>query len=686
MTVALPDPVPLDMPPENAAALDELIGMVTAADCRQDLLADGLSGPAASAPGWLGADAVAAGAQVAVVMELARACQTALLAAGTRLRAHAELLRETRAGVARLRSEQQNDFAAGWRRLAREVDYQQAALSTNPAIQAIVDEVGSADLVRRNRHAALLEELARDTAATGRALTESSAVVGGRARPGDTNEVIATLAARLPGWGLGELAALGSALAARLFGTPLDGAGLDSAAADMASFADRPAFAEAFLLALGPARVRVLLRTLGSNRLGPVNSLSRVLATAMAAAGPGGLADQVLNARYLLPSAGDNDAVASGMAVVLLAGGRGSTGVPTATVADWVRQLVLLEHGQDSADGIRTPLWGYPLNDPLGVAVGVLAGRQAVDDCARLLADPVLWQTVLAHTWGDGGAALAAVITTAGQAPGLTGESVVRAGLGVIGDGLPLGDPHRWTVNRVTVGQIRGALGTALAAHIEVALHAMWTADGGWITDFERSVLRGIGNVSVDCAAMLAIGQALDVRAMAYVLARSRPASSVALPAVLAPAAWVAVQEYGRRLDYALHGYEQRQDALAKETLFNGSYGLLQYMPGWGGSLAGIAVPYLARAMGADGRWSNGTRGQALSADDAVAAAAAATAAQARQVYDRTLRVLGLPVPPASPVIEWWQPLYDAADEPDLRTPGEKKKVSGVAKLTHVGK
>ena len=257
------------MPPENAAALDELIGMVTVAGSRQGVLTGGLSGPAASAPGWLGADAVAAGQQVGVVLDLARACQGALVTAGTRLRAHAALLGETRAGIARLRSEQQSDFAAGWRRLAREVDFQQAALSGSPAVQAIVEEVRSADVARRNRHAALLDELSRDAAATGRVLTESSAVVGGRARPGDTNEVIATLAARLPGWGDGELAALGTALAARLFGASLDGAGLDSAAAEMASFADRPAFAEAFLLALGPARMRVLLRLLGNNRPGP---------------------------------------------------------------------------------------------------------------------------------------------------------------------------------------------------------------------------------------------------------------------------------------------------------------------------------------------------------------------------------------------------------------------------------
>ena len=241
-----------------------------------------------------------------------------------------------------------------------------------------------------------------------------------------------------------------------------------------------------------------------------------------------------------------------------------------------------------------------------------------------------------------GGAALAAVIGTAGQAPGLTGDEVVRVGLRVIGVGLPLGSPLEWTVNRTTVGQIRSALGDAVAAHIDVALHAMWTADGGWITDSERAVLRGLGNVSVDCGAMLAITQRSTSGPWPPCSRRLQGlASSLALPAVLAPAAWTAVQEYGRRLDYALHGYELQEPAEAKQTLFDGSYGLLQYAPGWVGGIATFAVPYLGRAMGADGRWDNGSRGPALGADDAVAAAAAANAARARQVYDRTLDVLG---------------------------------------------
>lgn len=675
MTVVMPEPVPLEMPSANVAALDELVREVTLAGYRQEVVGDGLSGPAASAPGWLGADACAAAAQVAAVRELARSCQGALLAAATRLRAHADLLRATRGGVARLRSEQESDFAAAWRRFGSVTNYQPAALTDSPAMLAVADEVRSADQARRHRHTVLIEELAADAAATARVLCESSAVVGGGARPGDTNAVVVALTARLPGWGDQELAALGRALAARLWATPLTAAGLDSSAAGMASFATRPAFAEAFLVALGPAGVRALLRTLGRNLLGPVNSLSRVLATTMAAAarsGPGGPADRVLQARYVVPSAGDGDAVAAGMGVVLLAGSLGPSGLPTGTVAEWARQLMLLEHGRNPSDSVITPIgWGPPLNDPVGLAVGILATRHAIDSCAQLLADPRVWQTALAHTWGDDGAGLAGVVAAAVQAVGAAGDAAVRAGLSVIGDGLPLDDPVRWTVNRVTVGQIRAALGEALAAHLDVALHAMWAAEGGWITDSERAVLRGVGNVSVDCGAMLAIGTAIDVRAMAYVLSSSGRPPSLALPAVLAPAAWVAVQEYGRRLSYALDGYEQKAHAEARAALYQWSYGLLPTLvPSWGAIVAGVAVAYGARAMGADGTWSNGTPGgREVGAGDAITAVAAGSGvtgpvspsadARVRQVHDRTLRVLGLPVPPASPVIPLWQPLWN---------------------------
>jgi hypothetical protein len=172
---------------------------------------------------------------------------------------------------------------------------------------------------------------------------------------------------------------------------------------------------------------------------------------------------------------------------------------------------------------------------------------------------------------------------------------------------------------------------------------------------------------------------------MTSALASGTPAS-LDLPGVLAPAAWVAVREYGRRLENALHGYELQEEAEAKKALFDGSYGLLTFAPGWGGTAATILLPQLAKVMGADGQWTNGSGGQKLSADDAAASVPPATAARAREVYASTLRVLGLPVPPTPPEIRWWEPLMDAASDSGRERSGEraKKTLPRLSELAHL--
>ena len=303
-----------------------------------------LSGPAASAPGWLGADAVAAGAQVARRAWTWRGpARTRSSPRRTRLRAHAELLGETRAGdrppAVRAAERLRRGLAA-----AREG----GGLPAGGARQQPGGpghrraRCGRPTVARRNRHAALLEELARDAAATGRVLTESSAVVGGRARPGDTNEVIATLAARLPGWGDGELAALGTRprrpALRRVPGRRRTGLRRcrDGVVRGQAGFRGgvpaRPGTGED---ARAPA-------ALGDDLLGAGQR-----AVPAARDGHGGGRSRWSRRRRSCtpatscPSAGDDDAVASGMAR-RARGGRGPPDVPTATVADWTRQLVLL--------------------------------------------------------------------------------------------------------------------------------------------------------------------------------------------------------------------------------------------------------------------------------------------------------------------------------------------------------
>src|SRR3982750_3656598 len=95
MTVMVPAPVPLEMPPGDPAAVDELVRDVAGAAFWLAVLRDELSGPAASAPGWLGDDATAASVQLSRVAGLARDAADAVLRAAGRLGAHADLLRET---------------------------------------------------------------------------------------------------------------------------------------------------------------------------------------------------------------------------------------------------------------------------------------------------------------------------------------------------------------------------------------------------------------------------------------------------------------------------------------------------------------------------------------------------------------------------------------------------------------
>src|SRR4051795_4352047 len=71
MTVMVPAPVPLEMPPGDPAAVDELVRDVAGAAFWLVVLRDELSGPAASAPGWLGDDATAAAVQLSRVAGMA---------------------------------------------------------------------------------------------------------------------------------------------------------------------------------------------------------------------------------------------------------------------------------------------------------------------------------------------------------------------------------------------------------------------------------------------------------------------------------------------------------------------------------------------------------------------------------------------------------------------------------------
>src|SRR3954466_13840549 len=159
MTTTLHDPAPLDMPPDDVSALDDLVRAVAGAAASVAAVDDRLLGAAAGAPGWLGDDAAAAAAQVAAVASLVRDVDRPLLTAAGRLSAHAQVLRETRHQVAALQVEQDEQVAEAWRRWSHVPDLQLQVMVDGPDVRAIVEDLAAGVASRRRRHTVLLEEL-----------------------------------------------------------------------------------------------------------------------------------------------------------------------------------------------------------------------------------------------------------------------------------------------------------------------------------------------------------------------------------------------------------------------------------------------------------------------------------------------------------------------------------------------
>lgn len=201
MSVGMPEPAPLDMPSGDPAAVDDLVRDVAGAAYRLAGLAGQLAGSAAAAPGWLGADAVAAETELARVAEITRGSAEAVLTAAGRLSTHGGLLRDTRREVTALRAEQDEDFRIAWQRLGEIEDPRLAVMTGSSAWVGVVAELEAAESRRRRRHALVLEELADDASATVRELADacrSVAVPGGQATGGVSWR---TWARRCPGGG-----------------------------------------------------------------------------------------------------------------------------------------------------------------------------------------------------------------------------------------------------------------------------------------------------------------------------------------------------------------------------------------------------------------------------------------------------------------------------------------------------
>jgi hypothetical protein len=670
------------MPSGEPQALDELVRAVAGAAHVLAVLGDDLAGPAATAPGWLGDDAAAAAAQVGLVTELVGEIGGAVLIATGHLSAHADLLREVRRSVAALRAEQDDDHRAAWSRMS-ELDglVGQIAYDGHGAV-AVVEELRASEEARRRRHERLLDDLADDATAVAQVLADAGAVVGCGGRPGDEPRAVAHLAVLLPGWGDGELATRGTALAAALYRA--DAGWMEVLAAETASFADAPAFANALLAGLGVGGVRQLLTTLGSNERGPLPAVATMLAAAVGAAVPSGrngrAVEKVLGAVYVRTDDryGLSDAAAVGMAAVLLAGRSAAGGGPRPMViVEWARQMLLREHVQGMDAGLGAVPEGMPpeASDPVGVAMDVLADTGDAAASAALLGAEDVWQALLARFWNDGGTALGQVIATAAAEPGPDGPRAVRLALEVVGGSLFEGDPREWDVSRRTVAVVSADIGRAVASHIGVAVDALSVGADGRLGE-QREVLRGLAYVSLDRTAASAVEVALEGSPsdLPSFVAVDSPS---ALPAVTVPAAFLAVQEYGQRLTNALDGFAAKRRAENLEFLWDWTIALPTTVAGEVtrrsayGAAFGLAEGYGAIIVGADGTWDNPVdRGLRFTSDDAADAARArwelrtdvdALAQHARGAFDRTATALGLPAPPRSPEADLMAPLEDAA-------------------------
>lgn len=683
MTLVVPEPAHLEMPPGDPAALEELVQDVAAAGHHLAVVRICLGG--ASAPGWRGADASAAAAQIGVVAALTERLSAGVAAAVDRLRTHHDHLTDARRRIAALRAEQDEDFRGAWGHLARIADTRFAAMTGAPEAVAVVEELQAAEARRRREHGRLLQELADDAAGAARALADARRTVGGTGRHGDSGLVVAHLAAELPGWGAGELRRRGSDLAAQMWPwrPPEEREALARQALPHAGSA---AFAGSFLAGLGSAGVRDVLLLLGEGYgdLDSSSALARVLALALGAGVATGRAgdalEEVLRAGYVDPEdpSTSADLVALGMGVVLVAGG--PAGPQPGTVVSWGRQMLAREamtstgftetRSVDRAVPLRRS--GAPV-DPVAIVAQRLAGADDPSFAATLLAERRTWDALLTRTWDDDALSLRALIAHAGTAADAAGEAAAKAGLEVMGARLSDGNPADRIPDPVTAAVVAPALASAVVAHPSLAALVLGQGASGSLGRREGDLLHGLGSLTCDADAARALGNGL--RSWARIPPESGGPSSRQVVEVFG--AFVAAQEYGQRLRYALDGFEQQVAAEDRARNWNLTVGLLAELvrrtgPG---SAAGLAADYAAIYLGFDGTYELGPdEGTFFVGGDASRtalenlppggpAAVEAVEVEARRAYDRTLRALGRPMPPSPPEPDYLGPLIDAAGE-----------------------
>ncbi|WP_324274455.1 hypothetical protein [Blastococcus brunescens] len=189
-------------------------------------------------------------------------------------------------------------------------------------------------------------------------------------------------------------------------------------------------------------------------------------------------------------------------------------------------------------------------------------------------------------------------------------------------------------------------------------------------------LLKGLGYVTVDRQAAATVEAALSEWAGEQSHDLSGTSRTHPLPAVAVPAAYVAVQEYGQRLTYALDGFDLQAEAESRERLWNWTAGwvleVASYVPFKPvGLVADVLGAYGPVLFDMDGTYEQGPdRGLRFGADVAgaealatvppsLAARAEAVQGQSEASYRRTAALLGDPAAPTSPEKDWVGPALD---------------------------
>ncbi|GHE10958.1 hypothetical protein [Klenkia taihuensis] len=460
MSTVLPPPVPLPDPEGDPHALAAAVDGLAAAGFVLGVLEAHLAGPATQAPGWLGADAAAAAAEVGATRQVVGAVHDAVTAALGAVAGHREAVVAARARIVVLRDRQAADLDRAELRLATLVDpaAQVSSVTEDPAAAALVADVVAADAARAAEHAALLASVGEDAAVAAAALGAAAADLGvGPSRGGASTAdgVRLHLAVLLPAYGAAVRSALGTDVAVALTGA----AGTDEVARvldEHAGLLADPLVAGALVERLGaPGLQQVLLLAGPDDRVAGGLAVAFTAAASSATRAPG-LLSAVLDP---LDPDGVPDQVALGMGAVVAAGGG------AALAAGWLPSLLAREReqGLSAADRVASRA-----TDPVAVVVGALVGSRRSELAAGALDTPAAWTALLSRPWADGGAALADLVGLAARdaaAPVVATAALLSAGAPFV----PGGD-HVVTALPATWARVAPELAAVVAAHPDLVV------------------------------------------------------------------------------------------------------------------------------------------------------------------------------------------------------------------------